>query len=328
MKSYADELPSISPAVPNKQKKAEPTEKNKKRSSESTQIRCYNCTSQVTERENPSEITRQALPNQTSSSSTTITGVPSNEDTSVTPTQNKKTKIVTPQDIRGYPKKNVIGSGGNRRRKGKTRIATDNPEKTEIENCRNKKNITHLNNWDFYFWGHFKSLVYDNQNAPESIEELKQEIENCAEKHCFSDAELTDILAHLSESEDEFDISDSEQHNKNEKNQNDDIYDINSMPLMFEDGIIAGNDDDKNLDDEIIDEDVPEADIPEKDIPPPRDPKKEAHELKEKFSKIFWRKKNLVLDEDRKKFRGTLSFENLVENFTFPYKFLSMTQTE
>ncbi|GLV46139.1 hypothetical protein CBL_05200 [Carabus blaptoides fortunei] len=31
MKSYADELPSISPTVPNKQKKAEPTEKNKKR---------------------------------------------------------------------------------------------------------------------------------------------------------------------------------------------------------------------------------------------------------------------------------------------------------
>ncbi|GLV46596.1 hypothetical protein CBL_21431, partial [Carabus blaptoides fortunei] len=98
--------------------------------------------SQVTERENPSEITRQALTNETPSSSTTITGVPSNEDTSVTPTQNKTTKIVTPQDIRGYPKKNVIGSGGNRRRKGKTRIATDTPEKTEIENCRNKKNIT------------------------------------------------------------------------------------------------------------------------------------------------------------------------------------------
>lgn len=38
-----------------------------------------------------------------------------------------------------------------------------------------------LNPLDFYFWGNFKSLVYDNQNAPENEEELRQRIENSAE---------------------------------------------------------------------------------------------------------------------------------------------------
>jgi len=38
-----------------------------------------------------------------------------------------------------------------------------------------------LNPLDFYLWGHFKSLVYDNQNPPETVEELRMRIQNCAE---------------------------------------------------------------------------------------------------------------------------------------------------
>ncbi|GLV40887.1 hypothetical protein CBL_08461 [Carabus blaptoides fortunei] len=98
---------------------------------------------------------------------------------------------------------------------------------------------------------------------------------------------IEEHLGQSFESEDEFDISDSEEHNRNEKNQNYDIYDINSMPLMFEDGIIVGIDDDKNSDDEIIDEDVPE-----KDIPPPRDPKKRS-------SRVLRKQKNLKTSDGR-----------------------------
>lgn len=39
-----------------------------------------------------------------------------------------------------------------------------------------------FNPLDFYLWGNFKSLVYDNQEAPETLEELRQRVENCAER--------------------------------------------------------------------------------------------------------------------------------------------------
>lgn len=51
----------------------------------------------------------------------------------------KNLTFVSPSDIRGYPKRTQTTSGKNRRRKGKTMIATDIPEKTEIENNKAKK---------------------------------------------------------------------------------------------------------------------------------------------------------------------------------------------
>ncbi|KAF2880075.1 hypothetical protein ILUMI_26087 [Ignelater luminosus] len=49
------------------------------------------------------------------------------------------TTFISPSDIRGYhPKKTRTVSGKTRKRKGKTMIATDTPEKTEIENNRMK----------------------------------------------------------------------------------------------------------------------------------------------------------------------------------------------
>lgn len=126
-------------------------------------------------------------------------------------------------------------------------------------------------------------------------------------KNYLTQKELEDIVAHLSESEDDFDDSDEDIEEEDNIDLSENVvvgeepFDLESMEIEFEDGTIleppAVADTTQNL------------------------PKQHAKKLKEKYSKIVWRKKNLVLPEDRLKFLGDDTIPDHISNIESPISF-------
>ncbi|KAK9695881.1 hypothetical protein QE152_g32270 [Popillia japonica] len=118
--------------------------------------------------------------------------------------------------------------------------------------------------------------------------------------------ELEDIIAHLSESEDDYDGT-------KESDEESDLYQeirnsISAMPIEFEDGLVI---EDNNIEnnEEYLEEEEKEDQRTEEEVENEgselaeasdnlqqmqRDPKKEAKELKERYKNILWRKRNLI----------------------------------
>lgn len=143
-------------------------------------------------------------------------------------------------------------------------------------------------------------------------------------KKYLTDEELIDIIAHLSDSEDSFDDSNDE--NVDEaKNIIKEVdlqqeFDIESLPIEFDDGILL-------LENNEVEEVTISKEIATVNTVCPnnereeRDTKKELKELKERYSKIVWKKKNLILDEESKAFRGSTKLPTKITDLTTPYTF-------
>lgn len=154
--------------------------------------------------------------------------------------------------------------------------------------------------------------------------------------------ELEDIIAHLSESEDELDeeeVSDDDMESLDQQNDNvmlnmpiefedgeaDNV--LLNMPIEFEDGVVVTENFEgevtEDLEGEEMDDDTgngtTETTESEEEIS--RNPKQEAKELKTRYRNIIWRKKNLILDDDAKMFRGITSFPPNILNLSSPLSF-------
>lgn len=118
------------------------------------------------------------------------------------------------------------------------------------------------------------------------------------ERKYLTDDELEEIVANLSESEDELDKSDTDEQEE--------ILNIDSLPIEFEDGFIL---------EERVDQDVEEQEKGQEEREKKnesRDQRKaELKKLKEKYSKIMWKKKNLILNDENLKFHGNESLPSV-----------------
>ncbi|KAJ8927361.1 hypothetical protein NQ314_020136 [Rhamnusium bicolor] len=153
-------------------------------------------------------------------------------------------------------------------------------------------------------------------------------------KNYLTEGELEDIVAHLSENEDEFD-----------KDENDDEEaaleqevreSILTMPIEFADGLLLQNDVIENIreiqkdqeggevNEELTKDDDNQRTGEEEVLDQiARNPKKEAKELKERYKNIFWRKKALILDDNYVKFREISSFPSEIENLSSSLAFFN-----
>lgn len=120
----------------------------------------------------------------------------------------------------------------------------------------------------------------------------------------YTNAELEEIIAHLSDSDDNFDLSDDE-------DENSDVLNIEAIPIEFDDGVVI------NADGEEVE--GTNEEIANENNRSERDFKQESIELKMKYSKLVWRKKKFILSEEAKKFSYTGN--NLCDSFTTPFQF-------
>ncbi|KAK9743882.1 hypothetical protein QE152_g8237 [Popillia japonica] len=140
-------------------------------------------------------------------------------------------------------------------------------------------------------------------------------------KRYLTQKEIEYAAAHLSESEDEFE-------NEEESDEELEIMNLEQVPVELEDGVIIFppteieeenrifNSEEKDSEDE----DGIEKSGGEFITHTPRNPK-EARELKEKHSKIIWRKKNLVLNAQQSEFRGNSVLPSSISELTTPFSF-------
>ncbi|KAJ8931524.1 hypothetical protein NQ314_015548 [Rhamnusium bicolor] len=145
---------------------------------------------------------------------------------------------------------------------------------------------------------------------------------------------LEDILVHLSDSEYKFDKGQSDDE---EANLEQEVREpILTMPIEFEDGLLLQNDviEDireiqKNQEGGEVNEEQTKDDgnqrTGEEEVLEQiaRNPKKEAHELKERYKNILWRREASILDGNAVKFLGISSFPSEIENLSTPLAFFN-----
>lgn len=113
-------------------------------------------------------------------------------------------------------------------------------------------------------------------------------------KKPLSDKELEEIVANLGSSDDEFDSSGDEFSDYENFEANN--VDIESLPLEFEDGVIITNE--TASEDHLLENDATELEETVEAFMEPVIPS---------TKNIRWKKKNLVLDDAAKEFRGNSS---------------------